>query len=1114
MKPYSVIILFLSLNGIPNQIAAQQTPIGVATPSIQVVCTNDAITTIVLSTSNGMDAGTTYAWSRTNTINVQGLSASGTGDINGTPLNGTSSSQLVTYTIIPTNDGFDGDPFEAIVIVNPAGQVDDPADQVVCNQEITAAINFTTINIGGTNTYTWTNDTPSIGLVTSGSGNIPSFAAINTGSVPVIATVTVTPQFTNGGVTCEGPTEDITITVNPTAQVNDPPDQVVCNAENTADVIFTTDRTGGSNTYTWTNDTPSIGLATSGSGNIPLFAAINTGSVPVIATVTVTPHFEYGGLTCDGPPETFTIIVNPTAQVDDPADQVLCNTDLSTVSFTTTTSGGTATYTWVNNTPGIGLAASGGGDISFIAVNTSTAPVVAAIIVTPHFTFDGHTCDGPTEEFTITVNPTAQVNDPVDQVVCNTENTADAIFSTDRTGGSYTYTWTNDTPSIGLVASGSGNIPAFAAINAGSVPVIATITVTPHFEYGGLTCDGPPETLTITVNPTAQVYDPADQVVCNTYLTTVTLTTITSGGIATYTWVNDTPGIGLAASGGGNISFNAVNTGTAPVLATIIVTPHFAFDGHTCDGPTQEFTITMNPTAQVNDPVDQVVCNTENTTLLTFTTDRTLGTTTYTWTNDTPSIELATSGSVNIPAFAAINTGSVPVIATITVTPHFTYGSHSCDGPPQAFTITVNPTAQLDDPADQVLCNTENTAPVTFTTDRTLGLTTYTWTNDTPSIGLAASGSGDIPSFVAINSGSSPMVATITVTPHFTYDGHTCDGPMQSFIIIVNPTAQVDDPLDQIVDNGANTATVSFLTDRTGGTTSYTWTNDTPSIGLAPSGSGDIPSFSATNAGLSPVVATITVLPHFANGGISCDGPVQDFTLTINPSAPIANAGLDQEICGILNLSLDGNDPLPGIGTWTQVSGPGTILFGDVNSYNTSVSATIYGTYVLQWAISFDGVTTTDEVTIISNEDPVQASAGVDQILCGSLMSTLEGISHIYQAGNEPVTSTSQWSYVSGPDNSPVFSDDSSPSSDITVSAYGSYVFRWTETNGNCLRIDDVNIDFSDIPNVSGGSDQEVCYGESVTLTGTGDGAISWDQGIVNGTPLYPLKQQNIMLAS
>jgi gliding motility-associated-like protein len=41
----------------------------------------------------------------------------------------------------------------------------------------------------------------------------------------------------------------------------------------------------------------------------------------------------------------------------------------------------------------------------------------------------------------------------------------------------------------------------------------------------------------------------------------------------------------------------------------------------------------------------------------------------------------------------------------------------------------------------------------------------YNWVNNTPGIGLAANGTGDIPPFTAINTGNTPITATITATP-------------------------------------------------------------------------------------------------------------------------------------------------------------------------------------------------------------------------------------------------------------------------------------------------------------------------------------------------------------
>ncbi|MEO6253440.1 MAG: hypothetical protein ABIO79_09055, partial [Ferruginibacter sp.] len=360
----------------------------------------------------------------------------------------------------------------------------------------TTTVVFTTNNTGGTTTYAWTNNTTSIGLAASGNGNIPSFVAVNTGTAPVIATITVTPTFTNDGVSCPGASKTFTITVNPTGQVNQPANQTLCNGSSTTTVVFTTNNTGGTTTYAWTNNTTSIGLAASGNGNIPSFVAVNTGTAPVIATITVTPTFTNDGVSCPGASKTFTITVNPTGQVNQPANQTLCNgSSTTTVVFTTNNTGGTTTYAWTNNTTSIGLAASGNGNIaSFVAVNTGTAPVIATITVTPTFTNDGVSCPGPSKTFTITVNPTPTADQIADRIHCHGDAGAAINFTSPVVGT--TYTWTSSA-NVGFGTGGNGNIPAYVAANLTNAPIVATVTVTPSANN----CPGPTMTFTVTVNP-------------------------------------------------------------------------------------------------------------------------------------------------------------------------------------------------------------------------------------------------------------------------------------------------------------------------------------------------------------------------------------------------------------------------------------------------------------------------------------------------------------------------------------------------------------------------------------------------------------------------------------
>jgi large repetitive protein len=319
-----------------------------------------------------------------------------------------------------------------------------------------------------------------------------------------VATITVTPSYTNAGVTCVGTPITYTYTVNPTATVNAVNNQVVCNASPTTAVTFTSPTTGGTIVYNWTNNTTSIGLAANGIGNIASFTAINTGTAPVVATITVTPSYTNGGVTCVGTALTYTYTVNPTATVNTVTNQVLCNNSPSTaVNFTSPTTGGTIVYNWTNNTTSIGLAASGFGNIvSFNATNNTTAPVKATITVTPTFTNGGVSCTGTASTFTITVNPTPLVNSVASQVLCNNFPTTAVNFGSPTTGGTIVYNWLNSAASIGLAASGSGNIVSFTATNTTQVPVVATINIIASITNGGVTCTGPTQTFTITVNPT------------------------------------------------------------------------------------------------------------------------------------------------------------------------------------------------------------------------------------------------------------------------------------------------------------------------------------------------------------------------------------------------------------------------------------------------------------------------------------------------------------------------------------------------------------------------------------------------------------------------------------
>ena len=960
--------LGVTCTGDPMTFTITVNPTPTVDPITDKVYCNAQQTSILALT--GTVPGTTFSW--TNSNPAIGLAANGSGNIPVfTATNAGTVPISATITVTPSfaNAGVTctGTPRTFTITVNPTPDVDPVLSQVHCNGDPTYTVMFSG-NVNNT-VFEWTNSNSSIGLPASGTGDIASFTAINTGTTPAVATITVTPTYTNLGVTCSGTPITFTYTVNPTPTVNQIANQVRCNGTQTAAITFTGAVPG--TVYEWVNTDPTIGLAASGTGDIAAFTAVNTGNTPVVAIITVTPKFTFGGVTCTGQIMSFAITVNPTPTVNQVANQVRCNgTQTAAVAFTGLVPG--TVYSWTNSAPSIGLPAIGTGNIgAFTATNTTNAPVVATITVTPSYTNAGVTCTGAPISFTITVNPTPTVNQVADQVRCNGTSTAAVTFTGFVPGT--VYSWVNTAPSIGLPANGTGNIASFTATNVTNAPIVATITVTPSYTNAGVTCTGTPISFTITVNPTPTVNQVANQVRCNgTQTAAVAFTGFVPGTV--YSWTNNTPGIGLAANGTGNIgAFTATNTTNAPVVATITVTPSYTNAGVTCTGTPITFTITVNPTPTVNQVANQVRCNGTQTAAVAFT--GFVPSTVYNWTNDKPGIGLAASGTGTIGAFTATNTTNAPVVATITVTPSYTNAGVTCTGAPISFTITVNPTPTVDQVANQVRCNGTQTAAVTFT--GFVPGTVYSWVNTNTAIGLAANGTGNIAAFSATNTTNAPLVATITVTPSYENAGVTCTGTPISFTITVNPTPTVNQVPNQVVCNGIPTTPVAFTGFVPG--TVYSWTNNTPGIGLAANGTGNIGAFNAINNGNAPVVATITVTPSYENAGTTCTGTPISFTITVNPT-PACSITQSGPLCPGAQVVLSGP---PGMAKYEWiVTGNGSISGVNDQQQVTIIAGSVCGQTMLVTLNIEDNNTCTNTCTqsimVEDDIDPIVVKGSID----------------------------------------------------------------------------------------------------------------------------------------
>ena len=207
-----------------------------------------------------------------------------------------------------------------------------------------------------------------------------------------------------------------------------------------------------------------------------------------------------------------------------------------------------------------------------------------------------------------------------------------------------------------------------------------------------------------------------------------------------------------------------------------------------------------------------------------------------------------------------------------------------------------------------------------------------------------------------------------------------------------------------------------------------------------------------------------------------CGTPSQaEVVITIyNSAQPAANAGADISICTPTNsVTLNGNAAAaPASGTWTSVSGGGTIVSPTVR--NTSVTGLPVGVHVFRWTISNGPCTptsTTDDVTVtVYNASSPNANAGVDQEVCTPGNATLSGSTPIFPA-------TGLWTLVSG---TGTITSATSASTTVTGLGIGANVFQWTVNNGPCangVTSDQVTVTAFDqtVSGSNAGPDQSYC---------------------------------------
>ncbi|MBL7856419.1 MAG: gliding motility-associated C-terminal domain-containing protein [Cyclobacteriaceae bacterium] len=237
------------------------------------------------------------------------------------------------------------------------------------------------------------------------------------------------------------------------------------------------------------------------------------------------------------------------------------------------------------------------------------------------------------------------------------------------------------------------------------------------------------------------------------------------------------------------------------------------------------------------------------------------------------------------------------------------------------------------------------------------------------------------------------------------------------------------------------------------------------------------------------------------------NGPCSEVASTIEtvdvfPAIP-ATVGANQAFCQVLLTSnpLGGNIPAPGTGQWSVVSGPGAVVFNPSNATpNATATVSTQGVYVFRWTITSGLCVSTADIQVDFGTDPGPQFAGSDAQACGLT----------YALGaTPPVIGAGQWTLVGPAPGTANFTTPNSPTSSVTVSAFGAYTFRWTVTSGNCVPVpDDVVITFNNPATSTADAVPVTCVNgttlDPIAISGTiGGGATLGHWIIVSGSGTF-----------
>jgi hypothetical protein len=712
--------------------------------------------------------------------------------------------------------------------------------------------------------------------------------------------------------------------------------------------------------YTWTVTGPgSVSYAggTNANSAVPQFV------FPTAGTYTVTLGITAAGCgLISTAPQTVVVDAAPTASLS--PDVSVCGTNVTytfnnSAGITKTTFSGTtvtapSTYNWTIS----------GGAYSFTG-GTSASSKYPKILFTDYATYtitatNTNSCGVASDTQKITFVQAPTVDAGSDQTVC--ASSPAATLSGSVTGSYTSYQWVGGTGTFSpnrntLTATYT---PSAAEITAGTV----TLTLQANTSLPA-PCNIVTDPMTINITPTVFITSPPTAVLCSGQALSYNITASQPG--TTYAWtasVTSGSASGFTASGtSASITDVLTNSGTVDAVVSYNILPTF----NSCPGTPFTLDVTVHPLPIITAaPVSNPICNNQPANIV-FSSN--VANTTYTWTsvadpgitgNSNQAAAIVTTSIQDI----LVNSGTTPANVTYTVTPY----NGTCAGPPVITSITVEPSPKPSVPGpDDEVCST----------------TTYTLQGNDPSPGTGkwtvVSGSG-----TTFSDDTNPNAVVSGLVPGNSYqfkwtitDYASC--PSTSNVVKIT--------VDKAPIGGTTSSDAEVCSGSNGGTialagefgTILRWESSLDN------GSTWQP---IANTGNTLVYTNLTQTTQYRavlHNGVCPDAPSTATTITVDPPPVASVAGPDDEVCSTTTYTLQGNNPAPGTGKWTETSGPVGITFSDDTNPNAVVSGLIPGnTYKFTWTITGTASCppTTSVVTIIIDKAPVGGTTSGDATVC------------------------------------------------------------------------------------------------------------------------------------